>query len=115
MSKEYLSVIDPQLEPLISLAAAAKLIPPARTGRRTHLSTLIRWITTGAKAPDGVRVRLEGYRMGSRWMTSAAALTRFMEALTPRLNAEPAPAPRSPAGRRRESERAAKELERAGI
>ena len=106
---------DLTTEPLITLAAAAKLVPPARNGKRTHLSTLLRWITTGSAAPDGSRVRLEGVRLGSRWMTSAAALARFAETLTPRLAKVPGSSPRSPTKRRRESDRAAADLEKLGI
>jgi hypothetical protein len=61
-------------------------------------------------------VRLEGLRLGSRWVTTRQALQRFAEALTPRLGGTgSAPAPRTEAKRRRASERAASELERAGI
>jgi hypothetical protein len=109
-------VIDLITDTLLSLTTAAKLVPPARSGRRTHISTIIRWITDGARGPNGTRVRLEGVRLGSRWLTSAAALSRFMEALTPRL-ADPSPVsgPRTLTQRRRESDRAAAELEKLGI
>jgi hypothetical protein len=56
-------MFDVTSEQTISLAAAAKLVPPARTGKRTHLSTILRWILVGAKAPDGTRVRLEAVRL----------------------------------------------------
>ena len=46
-------MIDLTSEAALPLAAAAKLIPPARKGRKTHLSTILRWITRGAPAPDG--------------------------------------------------------------
>jgi len=42
-------------------------------------------------------------------------LQRFAERLTPRVDDEPMPAPRSPAARQRASERAARELEKLGI
>jgi hypothetical protein len=69
----------------------------------------------GAPGPDGRRVRLEAVRLGGRWLTSAEALARFAERLPPRLGVEEAPAPRTPARRQKASERAEKELERAGI
>jgi hypothetical protein len=54
-------------------------------------------------------------RLGGRWVTSAEALARFAAALTPRLDDDPAPAPRSAQQRRQASERAERELEKAGI
>jgi hypothetical protein len=108
-------VIDLTAEAPIPLSAAAKLIPPARSGKRTHLSTLLRWILSGATAPDGSRVRLEAFRLGNRWMTTKSALQRFVAALTPRIDAQPAHASRSNSRRRRASARAATELERMGV
>jgi hypothetical protein len=112
-------MIDIQTEPLIPLAAACDLIPPGRSGRRTHLSTILRWIQKGAKAPDGTTLRLEAVRLGGRWMTSAAALQRFAEALTPRLDGaesdHPARTPLTPGQRQRAAKKAGEALERMGI
>jgi hypothetical protein len=108
-------MLDLTREEPISLAAAAALIPPARSGKRTHISTILRWILSGAKAPTGEVVRLEAVRLGGRWMTSKESLQRFAERLTPQTVGEPAPLPRSPSARQRASERAAEELTRAGI
>ena len=108
-------MLDLTREPPLTLAQACRHVPPGRGGRRTHISTLLRWILTGAKAPGGQTVRLEALRLGGRWVTSREALQRFAEALTPRLDSEPAPAPRSPAKRRRESDQAARELAKRGI
>ena len=113
-------MIDLTTESMIGLAEAAKLVPPARRGKRCHLSTLLRWITAGVRAPDGSRVRLEAVRLGGRWLTSREALRRFAERLTPNLDQAqgPAPAaktPRSPAARERAHRRAEAELARAGI
>jgi hypothetical protein len=108
-------VIDLTTETPIPLAAAAKLLPAARNGKRCHLSTLLRWILRGCRGPDGTLIRLEGARLGDRWVTSREALQRFAEALTPRLGDPPAPVPRTPDRRRKASERAAKELEAAGL
>jgi len=77
-------MFDTTLETPIPLAEAAKLIPPAGQGKRTHLSTLLRWILRGARNPAGQVVRLAAVRLGNRWMTSREALQRFAEALTPR-------------------------------
>jgi hypothetical protein len=111
-------MLDLAAEQPIALKDACRLVPPARNGHRTHLSTLLRWILTGARSPAGGRVRLEAVRIGSRWMTSREALQRFAEALTPRLDAgsvSTTPALRTPTERRRASERAARELEQLGV
>jgi hypothetical protein len=108
-------MIDLQAEHLVNLAEAARLIPPARRGKRTHLSTILRWIIEGARTPIGDRVQLEGIRLGGRWMTSREALQRFGERLTPKLHTEQTQAPRSPTKRQRASERAAQTLDRIGI
>lgn len=109
-------MIDTTQEPLIPLAEACRHIPPGRNGKATHLSTLLRWILKGAKAPDGTTVRLDAVRLGARWMTSRQALQRFAEKLTPKLDdTVPAPAPRTQRQRQRASERAAAVLEKMGF
>ena len=77
-------MIDLKAEETVSLAEATKLVKPARNGKRTYLSTILRWITDGAKAPSGETVRLEALRLGCRWVTSREAIQRFAERLTPR-------------------------------
>jgi hypothetical protein len=108
-------MIDLTDESPISLAAACRLIPPARRGKKTHLSTLLRWIHRGARAPSGEMVRLEGVRLGGRWHTSMPAIQRFAEALTPQPYDQPLGAPRTPTQRKRGTERAAIELKSLGI
>ena len=108
-------MIDISSEPLIRLTDAARLAGPGRGNRPTHLSTVLRWILDGVKTPSGERVRLEAARIGSRWMTTAAAVQRFVEALTPRLDGDASPPPRTPTARKRASDRATKRLERLGI
>jgi hypothetical protein len=108
-------VFDLTTETPVPLAEACKLVPPGRGGKTTHLSTLLRWILTGARSPSGDIVRLEAIRLGGRWMTSRQALQRFAEGLTPRLAADLTPAPRTPAARHRASQRAAGELTKNGI
>jgi hypothetical protein len=51
--------------------------------------------------------------LAGRWLTSEPAIERFLAAQTPPLDTSPAP--RTPARRRRASEKAAAELERIGI
>jgi hypothetical protein len=108
-------VLDLTTEAALPLAAAAKLIPPGRNGKRCHLSTVLRWIQRGARSPDGRIVRLEGARLGSRWVTSREALQRFSEALTPRLDTGPAPARRTLKQRARAAAKAAAALKQAGF
>src|SRR5215471_11513255 len=108
-------MLDLTTETPIPLKAACALVPPARSGKRCHLSTLLRWILKGAKGPGGECVRLEAARLGNRWFTSREALQRFAERLTPQFDAAPAAAPRTPTARRRAAERAGQELEKLGI
>lgn len=72
-------MLDTTIETPISVFDAAQI-----TGN--HPSTVVRWITTGVPGPDGVRVRLDGLRLGQKWRTSREALQRFGEAITPRLD-----------------------------
>jgi hypothetical protein len=116
---EDANVIDLTQEAPLPLADACRLVPPARKGRKTHLSTLLRWISRGARSPSGECIRLEALRIGGRWMTSREALQRFAERLTPLPpdfgGATPPSMPRTPTARQRASARAGKELERFGI
>src|ERR671917_2663589 len=70
-------------EPALTLSQAAKLVPSYRAGRSTHVSRLVRWIVNGVRADDGRIIKLEAMRLGGQWVTSAAALQRFAEAMTP--------------------------------
>jgi hypothetical protein len=111
------AVIDLASETTFPLTKACGLVEPARAGAKTHISTLVRWITVGARGPGGQRIRLEAVRLGGRWLTSREALQRFADRLTPQLDqgTTSAPTPRTPTARQRAAERAAKELERCGI
>jgi hypothetical protein len=108
--------IDMTTESTLTLTEAAKLVPPGHGGKKTHISTLLRWILDGVSSPSGEKVRLEGARLGSRWITSKEALQRFMERLTPVVGDTPPPAaPRTPTKRQRAADRAGAELDRIGI
>ena len=102
-------------ETLIGLCEAARRLPPGRGGRPVSFSCVFRWLTRGVPGPDGHRVKLEGVRVGGRWLTSQEALARWAERLTPRLDDQPAPTTRTPTQRTKASDRAAKELEAIGI
>jgi hypothetical protein len=108
-------VLDLTIEKPLPLADACQLVPPARRGKKTHLSTMLRWILTGAKSPSGELVKLEALRLGNRWVTSREALQRFAERLTPSTDSLAQAAPRTPAARQRASEKAAMQLEAIGI
>src|SRR5262245_12476114 len=114
-------MIDITLESTISLAAAAGLAPSGRSGKKTHVSTVLRWILVGSKAPGGRQVRLEALRLGGKWVTSREALQRFAEALTPAIgdagngDGPTACALRTPGQRRRASEAAGANLEALGV
>lgn len=109
-------MIDTTTESLLPLEDATRLIPAARGGKRTHLSTILRWVLTGCKAPDGTLVCLEAIRIGARWMTTREALQRFAEALTPRIDApREKTAQGTPARRERAAARAGRKLEAKGV
>src|SRR5262245_22295980 len=111
----------PVHEQKVPFAKLAEELPPARSGKKCHLSTLIRWATKGARGPGGQQVRLEAARLGHRWVSTREALARFMAALTPRPIQNPTESPvaseepRTPSQRQRASDRAAAELERIGF
>src|SRR5437870_13273988 len=98
-------MIDVQNEPLIRLTEAARLAGPGRGNRPTHLSTILRWILDGALMPSGERVRLDAVRVGGAWKTSAAAMQRFLNALTPQID-DDSPEPRTPTARQRAADAA---------
>jgi hypothetical protein len=98
----------------LSLAQAARLLPSGRLGRPCHPSTLGRWITDGARLPSGAVVRLQAVRLASRWITSRAAVERFLAALTEAAGA-PSPAGRCARERTAADADAARQLERLGL
>jgi hypothetical protein len=99
----------------LTLAAGARTLPPHR-GESVAPSTLWRWHRKGVKTPDGRRVHLEMARVGGKWVTSRAALARFISASTPGIPTDNAPPPRSRTAKRRQSdaERAGRALEQIG-
>ena len=44
-------------ETTLSVAEAARRIPPFRRGKPTHSSTIVRWIVNGVRVPGGGFVR----------------------------------------------------------
>jgi len=64
-------------ESLVPLAEAAKLVPPRRSGKPAHASTMFRWAAGGLKG-----VKLEVVQVGGTKRTSREALLRFFSKLT---------------------------------
>lgn len=105
-------------ESIISLAQAARRLPPSRMGRPTSPSTIWRWVRHGCRGLHGQIVHLEAVRIGGRWVTSAEAIERFSAALTSRDKSESdrtIGSSRTPAQRRRASDRAEEDLVKVGI
>jgi excisionase family DNA binding protein len=94
-------MIDIATETIITLEDAAKrlLVNP---------STVLRWVTQGAKG-----LKLEAMRVGGRWRTSVEALQRFADAQTPRQEPyQTMQSPvRTPAERQRRAEEAGRRLD----
>jgi len=66
-------------EPLISFASAAALPILSRDGRKPPVGKLFRWSTKGI-AIGGRQIYLESVRVGGRRLTTAEAVSRFVEA-----------------------------------
>ena len=64
-------------ETILSLADAASELPRRRRGRKPHVSTLYRWMTSGCRG-----VVLEFIQVGGTRCTSREALQRFFERLS---------------------------------
>jgi hypothetical protein len=96
----------------LSLSAAARKLVPHR-GKSAAPSTLWRWHKEGITAPDGRRVHLELARVGAKWMTSAAALARFIAAQTPSIDTAPHTRSPTPQQGAKRAKHAGKELETA--
>jgi Protein of unknown function (DUF1580) len=63
-------MIDEKLLPLVDAVQAA-------TGRRPHLSTVLRWCQRGCHG-----IRLESRMLGGRRLTSLDAVNRYVDAVT---------------------------------
>ncbi len=114
-------MINPEIEPLLSLTQAAHRCP-AIDGKRVHPSTVFRWIRRGVRGG----VRLESVMVGRRLCTTEAALNRFFHAAAqaasdalavekPVQRRAVAAKPRSERQRQRDIDRAAADLDAAGI
>jgi len=101
-------------EGVIPLREVTRRVPAFRLGKKTTYSCVLRWSLKGVRVPGGQRVRLEAVRCGGRWLTTEAALQRFLLAQQPTEGPARTP-PRSAIRRRRDSERAGERLKKVGI
>jgi len=101
-------MIDTTTEQLLTLQQAADRIPISRGGAPCHPATIWRWIKSR---------KLEGTRIGNRWLTSVEAIQRHAERETlAALGVEPAPeVPVRTKGRQRAIQHAEHEAELIGI
>ena len=98
----------------LSISKACEVFPGHSGQPRLAFTTFYRWITKGVSTPAGV-VKVEAVRCGARWLTSQAAVNRFIVALTEAQTSNTGgTAPRSPTARNRASDEAERELERMG-
>jgi hypothetical protein len=96
-------------ETLVFLRDVPSIAPAGPGGRKTHLSTVMRWKDRGVRG-----VRLEAIRWGYRWVTSLEALARFLVNVS-LGSAAPPSNPRSTSARRRHISQADSHLDQAGI
>lgn len=96
----------------LALTAIAKILPNAYSGKPVNIATVLRWVLTGIKLPDGTRVKLQAARLGGRWVSTPGAVKRFVMAQTP--NGDSPPQPRPDRQRSAAAARAARKLSKAG-
>jgi hypothetical protein len=99
-------------DPFPATAAARVFTTALRGGRPVHPGTVARWIQRGPRLSDGRCVRLEGMRIGKKWLTSRPAIVRFLAAQQP-VDQEPL-IRRSPAERQRADADARAKLAESG-
>lgn len=97
-------MIDHENEQLLSMTAAAKLLPG-----RPNVATLWRWRTTGVRG-----VKLATILYGGRRFTSREALSRFIAATTAAADGEPV-RHETPRQRERSIDRAEKRAAELGV
>lgn len=104
----------------LTTSQAARMKPAHRGSEgRANPSTIWRLMRDGVRGPGGTIVKLEAAKFGNTWLTSKAALARFMMAMSGQSTSPDAqqPAPkstRSAAGRQKASERASTRLAAMG-
>jgi hypothetical protein len=101
-------------DPLISLAAAAKLLPGEHSGKGVSPATVYRWGTRGLPLSGGQVIKLAMWRIGRKWVTTRGALANFVAAQQPDVMDRDV-YPRSASQRRKSSEIASRQLAEKGI
>ena len=97
-------------------AEIARSLPPSRAGKPVHVSTISRWRSPGVRRRDGSYITLRAVRLPSGWATTAEWVEEFIDAVTADKSGQSPPAAiRTTARRRREIERANRELDDIGI
>jgi hypothetical protein len=97
----------------LTLSQLARRVPRTRLNLPVTLGCVLRWVIAGTKMPSGPPVKLEALRLAGKWITTPGAFRRFMLEQTP-IGAAPT-MPRTAAKRSRAADRAARELEAAGV
>jgi hypothetical protein len=101
----------------LSLTMTAKMFPGHRGQGTINPSTVFRWIKKGLTLAPGVVIRLEGCRAGARWLTSRAAVGRFIAACTSVAESAASTTPQlltTPSAQKIAAETAGRDLENAG-
>jgi hypothetical protein len=104
-------------EQIVPPVIAAKDVPGRRGGKKTHVSTIYRWMTVGCKG-----IVLESIQVGGTLCTSREALQRFFDRLSAQRQAgspageqtRPTTGRRTVAQRLRASAEAGRRLEEKG-
>lgn len=105
-------MLDTTLPDLAAEIIAGDAITVIDIARQFHVSpsTAFRWMMRGLPDARGERVRLQAIRRGKIWLTSRAALERFLSALPQSAPTPATPPIRTPSKRDRDSVRAKKTL-----
>jgi hypothetical protein len=106
-------MIDIFNERVLALNEICELLPRNPKGGKVSFSTIWRWSKNGVIGPGGERVKLETVKIGGRLLSSEQAIQRFAENLSPPEALAMRPITLSQ--RRRNSEKASRELESMGI
>jgi hypothetical protein len=106
-----MSLVPSEIDLAADIAAGKgiTLVELARQ-HRTNPSTTFRWVLRGLPRGDGTRVRLAAIKRGRKWLTTAAAVSRFFAALPQSEQAPAAPPIRTPRKRERDCDRAKQAL-----
>jgi hypothetical protein len=116
LSLSRLARLCPATRRLSEVDGDGKPIAGTQTLRPVSLACVLRWVIDGVKLDDGTCVRLAAVRLAGKWISSAGALRRFIQAQTPAIVDDAQGSEfRTPGQRRRANARADKMLEKAGI